>query len=74
MASKPLVIDLLTEVGLALFGPRWQSETGKALGVSDRTVRRWVAGDPIPEENRPKLRRIIDSRIVLLKRVRRRLD
>lgn len=35
---------LLVECGEALFGPRWQSELARALQVSDRTVRRWVAG------------------------------
>lgn len=35
---------LLTECGEALYGPRWQSEIARDLGVSDRTVRRWVAG------------------------------
>jgi len=36
---------LLIRVGEALYGPRWQSEMARELGVSDRTVRRWVAGD-----------------------------
>jgi DNA-binding transcriptional regulator YdaS (Cro superfamily) len=35
---------LLVECGEALFGPRWQSELARELAVSDRTVRRWVAG------------------------------
>jgi len=33
---------LLKRVGEALYGPRWQSEVARDLGVSDRTVRRWV--------------------------------
>jgi len=40
MMRKPLLIDC----GKALYGPRWQSELARDLGVSDRTVRRWVAG------------------------------
>lgn len=35
---------LLVECGEALYGPRWQSELARDLGVADRTVRRWVAG------------------------------
>jgi DNA-binding transcriptional regulator YdaS (Cro superfamily) len=35
---------LLVEAGEALYGPRWQSDLARDLGVSDRTVRRWVAG------------------------------
>ena len=34
---------LLVEAGEALYGPRWQSELSRDLGVSDRTMRRWVA-------------------------------
>jgi hypothetical protein len=40
---------LLRAAGEALYGPRWQSELARELGVSDRTMRRWIAGDPIPE-------------------------
>lgn len=36
---------LLTEAGVALYGSRWQSDLALVLSVSDRTVRRWVAGD-----------------------------
>lgn len=39
---------LLSEAGAALYGPRWQSELGRALNVSDRTMRRWLAADDVP--------------------------
>ena len=35
---------LLVECGEALYGPQWQSALARDLDVSDRTVRRWVAG------------------------------
>ena len=35
---------LLVECGEAMYGPRWQAEVARDLGVADRTVRRWVAG------------------------------
>lgn len=35
---------LLVECGEALYGPRWQAELARDLGVADRTVRRWVSG------------------------------
>ena len=41
---------LLTAVGVALYGPRWQSDLARDLGVSDRTVRRWVSGEDIPRQ------------------------
>lgn len=35
---------LLVECGEALYGPQWQSALARDLDVSDRTIRRWVAG------------------------------
>jgi hypothetical protein len=45
MAAPP---DLLARVGQALYGERWQTQLARALGVADRTVRRWVAGEDAP--------------------------
>lgn len=39
---------LLQRVGEALYGPRWQSDLSRDLGVSDRTVRNWVSGASEP--------------------------
>lgn len=36
--------DLLCDAGQAMYGQRWQTPLAKSLGVSPRTVRRWVAG------------------------------
>lgn len=36
---------LLEQAGEALYGPRWQSELARGVGVADRTMRRWIA-DP----------------------------
>jgi hypothetical protein len=38
------VSRLLFEAGEALYGPRWQSQLARDLGVADRTIRRWAAG------------------------------
>lgn len=35
---------LLQRCGEALFGSRWQTDLAAALGVNDRTVRRWASG------------------------------
>lgn len=39
---QPTILGI---IGEALFGSRWQSELARELGVSDRTLRRWIA-DP----------------------------
>ena len=38
----------LTAIGVALYGPRWQTQLAIDIGVSDRTVRRWVSGEDVP--------------------------
>jgi hypothetical protein len=41
--------DLLRAAGELLYGSRWQSDLGRALRASDRTVRRWSSGrHPVP--------------------------
>jgi hypothetical protein len=37
--------DLFVRAGRALYGDRWQTQLAQALGVADRTVRRWAAGE-----------------------------
>lgn len=57
----------LNRVGTALYGPFWQSQLARDLGVNDRTLRRWVAGDmQIPERVREELSDIINNRRQLL--------
>ena len=34
----------LARVGSVLYGPLWQRELARHLGVADRTLRRWVSG------------------------------
>lgn len=41
--------SLLADTGRALYGERWQTALAADLGVSDRTVRRWLAGAYDPE-------------------------
>lgn len=39
----------LNAAGERLYGAQWRAALGRALDVSDRTVRRWAAGEwPIP--------------------------
>lgn len=58
---------LLVECGEALYGERWQSELARDLGVSDRTVRRWVAGaTPVPSGVFVDLLRMVTERQVTL--------
>ncbi|HEY8343330.1 MAG TPA: hypothetical protein VIK75_10130 [Calditerricola sp.] len=58
MSSK-----LLTDVGRALYGDRWQTALSRDLGISDRTMRRWAAGvDDVPRGVYTDLHRIVLER------------
>ncbi len=39
----------LTKIGEAAWGPSWQTPMAAALGVSDRTVRRWASAGDVPD-------------------------
>ena len=66
--------DLLREAGEALYGPLWQSELARALGVADRTVRRWIAGErPVPAGLGPTLRGLLTDHGKAIAAVRRKL-
>jgi hypothetical protein len=56
--------DQLAERGRVLFGPRWQSELARGLGVSDRTMRRWVSGSSaVPDGIVQKLEVMMEDRL-----------
>lgn len=49
--------------GEALFGTQWRADLATALNVSERTVRRWVAGDfEIPDGAWQDLKRLLAER------------
>lgn len=57
----------LERVGQALYGPQWQSALARALGVNDRTMRRWVAGDStVPPGIREDLKGLVETRLAEL--------
>lgn len=65
---------LLVEAGEALYGPRWQSELARDLGVADRTVRRWVAGtSDVPPGLYVDLLRLTQERAAALDSLSQRL-
>lgn len=66
MDARDLPHDLLPQCGMALFGMQWQSEMARALGVTDRTVRRWFAGERIPPGVWLDLIRLMQERSDLL--------
>lgn len=64
----------LADAGQAMFGSQWQSELARYLNVSDRTLRRWAAGDvTLPANLRAELTTLIDDRIRNLEAAKTRL-
>lgn len=64
----------LEMTGAALYGPRWQTDLARALGVADRSMRRWVAGqNRVPDGLRPVLAKLVAERISELTDVHARL-
>lgn len=69
-----MTTDLLHEAGAALYGPRWRLDLANALHVSERTVRRWAAGEwPVPANVWGELRTLLQARGLELASVRRKL-
>ncbi len=58
--------DLFTQCGEAMWGDQWQTAMAEALGVSDRTVRRWVSGERIKPGVWVDIMRIMQDRSLLL--------
>ncbi len=53
----------LNAVGAALYGPQWQSQLARDLGVSIRTMQRWAAGQfSIPDGVWPEISDLCDDR------------
>lgn len=56
----------LAKFGAALYGPRFQRDLADDLNVNERTVRRWLAGSPIPAGIWPEVSAILLRRMHLL--------
>jgi hypothetical protein len=58
-----MTADDLAAAGRALYGERWQTSLAHDLHVSDRTMRRWLAGNsPIPEHAEREVRSVLLGR------------
>lgn len=56
--------SIIKRAGEALFGNQWQTPLAEALGVSDRTMRRWTAGDtPVPRGVLDDIERVARQRV-----------
>ena len=59
--------DLLIECGEALYGPRWQSEMARDLGVNKRTIGRWLSGaSKVPPGILKDLLKLVEDQSVVL--------
>ncbi len=64
----------LCKAGVALYGEQWRSELARALGVTDRTVRRWAHDEySIPDDARERIIELCRARTKMIDAVMRRL-
>lgn len=67
-------LALLRAVGEALWGPRWQTEMAREIGVAKRTVQRWDAGaNDVPDAAFIALAKVAAARVDALGAIMRRL-
>jgi len=59
----------LIEVGQALYGNRWRKDMAFNLGVSERTVRRWVKAGDMPKRYSGQLLSLIKERQLLIEQL-----
>lgn len=49
--------------GEVLFGPRWQTDIARALGVNSRRVRQWIKGErPLPDTIDRDIIKLLENR------------
>lgn len=65
--------DLLRVVGPALYGSHWVADIAAPLGVTVRTVNRWLALDAMPDDIPVRLRPIVRARVERVLEVRKLL-
>jgi hypothetical protein len=65
----------LRKAGFALYGEQWRSELARALGVTDRTIRRWAQDEySMPDGARQRIIELCRERVEMLNAVVRRLE
>lgn len=65
----------LENAGRKLYGDNWQTPLSAALGVTDRSMRRWASGShPIPSNVAGELERLTRATDAATAVVRERLD
>jgi transcriptional regulator with XRE-family HTH domain len=65
----------LRKAGFALYGEQWRSELARALGVTDRTIRRWARDEySIPNDAGERIIELCRARTKMIDAVMRRLE
>lgn len=70
----PLPCAHMIAVGEALFGPHWKVDVSRHLGITYRTLMRWLAADAdLSPEHVAILRLLVRSRLAALEEARKLL-
>ena len=64
LARSGMAPDKMARTGRVLYGDRWQTSLATDLRITDRTMRRWLAGEsPIPDSIEGELRKLLVERV-----------
>lgn len=51
MSKVKTPADMLADIGRALYGEHWRRPLADALGINERQIRRWLAGDTLADDH-----------------------
>lgn len=63
-------VRVLQTIGEAMYGDQWRTAVASDLGVSYRTVARWLAADDMPDDVPARLRPLMTRRLRAMRAAR----
>lgn len=65
-------VERLLSAGTLLFGARWQAQMAEAIGVDERTIRKWLSAARIPDYVAHDVKRLLVRREAEIREERRK--
>lgn len=66
--------NLLETVGRSLYGPHWQADLAREMGISSQIVRRWMSTKNVPATTMARLEKLCSTRAQALEALRQKLE
>lgn len=65
-------IERFQNAGTLLFGARWQGQMAEAIGVDERTIRKWLSAERIPDYVIQDVKTLLIERELAIREERRK--